>query len=110
MKKFDCNDCKNKRYVVVERADGSKIIERCDACSQGTPFMLTDADAAMKALQDGYPTTDTYPFVVLETPEEREKLLAALTPRDREVIEDVMAQNPGLTAAETIRHARAMGM
>ena len=54
--------------------------------------------------------TDTYPFVVLEIPEEREKLLAALTPRDREVIEDVMAQNPGLTAAETIRHARAMGM
>lgn len=45
-----------------------------------------------------------------ETAEEREKkLLSALKPRDRELIEDLMAQHPGLTAAEAIEHTDEMG-
>jgi hypothetical protein len=37
-----------------------------------------------------------------ETPEAREKLLSALKPRDRELIEWCMTNHPGLTAAEAI--------
>src|SRR4051794_9810034 len=37
-----------------------------------------------------------------ETPEEREKLLSALRPKARELIEEIMADYPTLTAAEAI--------
>jgi hypothetical protein len=44
-----------------------------------------------------------------ETPEAREKLLNALKPRDRDLIERIMDQHPGLTAAEAIEHTDAFG-
>lgn len=44
-----------------------------------------------------------------ETQEQREKLLSALKPRDRELIEDLIDQHPGLTAAEAIEHCSEMG-
>jgi hypothetical protein len=44
-----------------------------------------------------------------ETAQEREKLLAALKPADRELIEQTLAQTPGLTAAEAIWHCEEMG-
>jgi hypothetical protein len=42
-----------------------------------------------------------------ETPEARAKLLNALKPRDRELIESILADNPALTAA--IEHCDAFG-
>ena len=45
-----------------------------------------------------------------ETPEERERLLAELTPREREIVESILADYPTLTARECIEHCRAMGM
>jgi len=45
-----------------------------------------------------------------ETPQERERLLAQLTPREREIVESVLNNKPGLTAAECIEHCRAMGL
>jgi hypothetical protein len=51
------------------------------------------------------PTTETPE----ETPEQREKLLSALDPKGRKLIEDILDQHPGLTAAEAIEHTRAMG-
>jgi hypothetical protein len=44
-----------------------------------------------------------------ETPEEREKLLSALKPRGRELIESILADNPALTPAEAIEYAREAG-
>jgi hypothetical protein len=44
-----------------------------------------------------------------ETPEQREKLLSELDPKGRDLIERIMAQHPGLTAAEAIEHTREMG-
>lgn len=44
-----------------------------------------------------------------ETPEQREKLLSALRPNKRDLIERIMDQHPELTAAEAIEHTRAMG-
>lgn len=44
-----------------------------------------------------------------ETPEQREKLLSALDPRGRDLIERILDQHPGLTAAEAIEHCKEMG-
>jgi len=44
-----------------------------------------------------------------ETAEEREKLLAALNPRQRQLVEDVMAQHTALTVAEAIEALDAAG-
>jgi hypothetical protein len=44
-----------------------------------------------------------------ETPEEREKLLSALKPRDRDLIERILDQHPELTVAEAIEHADEAG-
>jgi hypothetical protein len=50
---------------------------------------------------------------VVEVEREREQLLPAelrpLRPADRRLVEDVMANHPGLTAAEAIEHLRAFG-
>jgi FixJ family two-component response regulator len=45
-----------------------------------------------------------------ETPEERARLLSELSPREREIVEDILRDHPSLTAAECIEHARAMGL
>jgi FixJ family two-component response regulator len=50
------------------------------------------------------------PKSTTETPEERARLLAELTPRERSIIDDVLAHHPTLTAAEAIEHCRAMGL
>jgi hypothetical protein len=47
---------------------------------------------------------------ITETPEQRERLLSQLTPRDRRVVEAVMAQQPLLTAGEAIEALRNAGM
>lgn len=44
-----------------------------------------------------------------ETAEQRAKLLAALRPDDRNLIERLLDQTPGLTAAEAIWHCEEMG-
>jgi hypothetical protein len=44
-----------------------------------------------------------------ESAQERERLLAQLSPRDRRLVEDVMAAHPKLTAAEAIEHLTAFG-
>ena len=44
-----------------------------------------------------------------ETPEEREKLLSELDAKGRDLIERILDQHPGLTAAEAIEHTREMG-
>ena len=45
-----------------------------------------------------------------ETQEERERLLSQLHPSQREVIENILAACPEMTAADCIEHARAMGL
>ena len=44
-----------------------------------------------------------------ETPEERERLLSQLRPEDRKLIENCMADFPGLTAAKAIEILTAFG-
>jgi hypothetical protein len=55
------------------------------------------------------PTTETPDQTPEETPEEREKLLSALDPRGRALIEHILENIPALTAAEAIEHTKAMG-
>jgi hypothetical protein len=45
-----------------------------------------------------------------ETLAERERLLKELHPRERKIVEDVMAQHKELTAAEAIEACRSGGM
>ena len=45
-----------------------------------------------------------------ETDKDRERLLAKLTPRERTLVESVMADHPGLTAAEAIQHLKNASM
>jgi len=45
-----------------------------------------------------------------ETPQERERLLSQLTPREREIVDSILADHPIMTAAECIEHCRAMGL
>jgi FixJ family two-component response regulator len=45
-----------------------------------------------------------------ETPEERQRLLAELTSREREIVESILADHPALMAAECIEHCRAFGL
>jgi len=45
-----------------------------------------------------------------ETAEQREQALSKLTPREREVVESILADYPTMTARECIEHCRAMGM
>jgi hypothetical protein len=45
-----------------------------------------------------------------ETPEERKRLLRTLTPRERVIVEAILADYPTLTAAKCIEHCRAFGM
>jgi DNA-binding SARP family transcriptional activator len=40
---------------------------------------------------------------------EAERVLGALSPKDREFVEWVLKQNPRLTPAEAVEHCRAMG-
>jgi hypothetical protein len=44
-----------------------------------------------------------------ETTVEHERLLSQLRPADRRLVEDVLANHPGLTAAEAIEFLRAFG-
>ena len=44
-----------------------------------------------------------------ETPEQRERLLGQFSGHNRELIEDIMADHPGLTAAHCIDMLRAFG-
>ena len=44
-----------------------------------------------------------------ETPEQREKLLSALTPRNRKRVEETMEVYPELTTAEAIEALTAFG-
>jgi hypothetical protein len=55
-----CDTCHDKRYLIVERADGREAIERCDACA----LDITDAGAAILAARDGYLTALAYPFTM----------------------------------------------
>ena len=72
---FICNDCKGKKYVVYDATGNDNlIVERCDACCQGTPYNMTDAEAAQLAIDDGYELTLTFPFTVLATPEETKQM------------------------------------
>ena len=45
-----------------------------------------------------------------ETDKEAARLLAALTPRERRLVESTVANHPGLTVAEAIDYLREVGM
>lgn len=46
-----CPICKDRYYLICERSDGTRAIERCDSCS----IHLSDLAAAMIARDDGVP-------------------------------------------------------
>jgi hypothetical protein len=45
-----------------------------------------------------------------ESPDERAKLLRELTQDERQIVEDILRDHPGMTARECIEHCRAMGL
>ena len=58
----------------------------------------------------GYIRRAMSPNPTTENAEEHKKALAALHPRERMIVEDVMAQHPNLTVAEAIEACKAGGM
>lgn len=58
-----CSVCGGKRYLISERDDGRRAVERCDTCSADT---MTDSRAALLAVQDGVFCAADYPFYVSE--------------------------------------------
>jgi len=61
-----CPICSNRRWVVSERSDGRRAVERCDSCS----MPLADTDAAKLAQAAGVQCSSTYPCILLEDLEE----------------------------------------
>ena len=69
------------------------------------------ADPAWTARAAGcYLTSMDTKTPTIETPDMGDKALKALHPRQREIVEDVMAQHPDLTVEEAIEACRAGGM
>jgi hypothetical protein len=58
-----CPTCQGKSYIVCERSDGKRAIERCDACSANC---LSDQQAATLARHDGIKCAESYPCFILE--------------------------------------------
>jgi hypothetical protein len=58
-----CLICSEKSYVVVERDDGRKAIERCDNCAGS----LSDQRAAILARHDGIACDETPPYYLKDS-------------------------------------------
>jgi len=52
-----CTICNDKRYLICERSDGRKAVERCDACAP----QWSDAHAAYVARMNGIACEAKYP-------------------------------------------------
>lgn len=53
-----CTICEDKRYIIADRDDGRKAVERCDNCADG---ILSDMQAAILARYDGIRCEEAYP-------------------------------------------------
>jgi hypothetical protein len=58
-----CQICEGKAYLISERDDGRKAVERCDMCAHDT---LSDEQAAVLARHDGIQCAESYPCYVKE--------------------------------------------
>ena len=58
-----CPTCGGSAYVVVERDDGTRAVERCDTCAANC---LTDERAAILARHDGIDCAETPPYLIKE--------------------------------------------
>lgn len=58
-----CEVCSGKVYLIAERDDGRRAVERCDACAGN----LSDEQAAILARYDGIPAAEEHPHVVPES-------------------------------------------
>jgi hypothetical protein len=58
-----CPICEGRAYLISERDDGRKAVERCDACAHSA---LSDEQAAVLARHDGIQCAESYPCYVKE--------------------------------------------
>ena len=58
---MSCKVCEGKAYIICERNNGLKVIERCDECAANC---LSDEQAAVLARYDGIDCAEGYPCYV----------------------------------------------